>query len=154
MHRFLVFLMFYLVLSPTASAHPTLATEDIQRVLTAAVAKAKDLKIPMGIAVVDGNGALVGFVKMPGTFLHTQDSAYAKAYTAASLRRPTHAMDIPAQILAELAAVTRGNITTLPGGLPLFVGEDLVGGIGVGGGNAEQDRAVAQVGAAALVRHP
>lgn len=148
-----VLLLLYLGLSP-AQAHAGLTVEAMQAVLNAAVAKAKELKVPMGIAVVDSTGALVGFVKMPGTFLHTQDSAYAKAYTAVSLRRPTHALDIPAQVLAELASVTQGKITPLPGGLPLIVGEELVGGIGVGGGNAEQDRVVAQAGATALVRQP
>ncbi len=148
-----VLLLLYLGLSP-AQAHTGLTVEAMQAVLNAAVAKAKELKVPMGIAVVDGNGALVAFVKMPGTFLHTQHSAYAKAYTAVSLRRPTHALDIPAQVLAELASVTQGKITPLPGGLPLIVGEELVGGIGVGGGDAEQDRVVAQAGATALVRQP
>lgn len=156
MHRrtFVFTLLLLCMGMPRAQAHATLTVGTIQAVLKAAVAKAKELKVPMGIAVVDGNGGLVGFVKMPGTFLHTQDSAYAKAYTAVSLRRPTHAIGIPAQILAELASVTQGKITALPGGLPMFVGEELVGGIGVGGGNAEQDQVVAQAGAAALVRQP
>jgi cob(I)alamin adenosyltransferase len=154
MSRLAVLLVFYFVVSSATLAHTTMTTEAIQRVLSAAVAKANELKVPMGIAVVDSNGALVGFMKMPGTFVHTQDSAYAKAYTAVSLRRPTHALDIPAQVLAELASVTQGKITPLPGGLPLLAEEGLVGGIGVGGGNAEQDRLVAQAGAAAMARQP
>lgn len=147
---FVLALILWFVGTPCAQAHTGVTTETIQDVLNAAVAKAKELKVPMGIAMVDAHGVLIGFVKMPGAFVHTQDSAYAKAYTAVSLRRPTHALDIPAQILTELASVTGGKITPLPGGFPLFMTEELVGGIGVGGGNAEQDRAVAQAAAAAL----
>lgn len=147
---FLFVLVLFVAGVPRLHAHGGVTVETIQEVLNAAVAKAKELKVPMGIAMVDANGALVGFVKMPGAFVHTQDSAYAKAYTAVSLRRPTHGLDIPAQILTELASVTGGKITPLPGGFPLFMAEELVGGIGVGGGNAEQDRIVAQAAAAAL----
>lgn len=149
-HLFGFALVFCLVGMPYSHAHTDVTVEIVQEVLNAAIARAKELKVPMGIAIVDANGTLIGFVKMPGAFLHTQDSAYAKAYTAVSLRRPTHALEIPAQILTELAAVTGGRITPLPGGLPLYVGEHLIGGIGVGGGNAEQDRVVAQAAVAAL----
>lgn len=129
---------------------PRLTTGMIQQVLDAAVAKAETLKVPMGIAVVDESGNLVGFIKMPGAYVHTHHTSFSKAYTAASVRRPTHATGIPAHITAEIASSTGGKFTTLPGGVPLVLGGRVVGGIGVGGGNAEQDIAVAQAGAAAL----
>ncbi len=127
-----------------------LTTADIQAVLDAAVAKAREIKIPMGISVVDDSGTLVGFIKMRGTFVHTNHTSFSKAYTAVSIRRATHETKIPPHITAEIASVTGGKFTVLPGGIPLKKQGKVVGGVGVGGGNAEEDVTVAQAGAAAL----
>ena len=129
---------------------PRLTADVIQKVLAAAVAKAREVKAPMGVAVVDQGGNLVGFIKMEGAFAHTNHTAFAKAYTAASVRKPTHETGIPPHIVTELASTTGGKFTVLPGGLPLVVDGVVIGGIGVGGGNAEQDLAVAKAGAAAV----
>ncbi len=133
-----------------AGDKPGLTTDDIQKVLAAAVAKAEEIKVPMGISVVDDSGTLVGFVKMPGTFIHTNHTSFSKAYTSVSVRRATHETKIPPHITAEIASVTGGKFTVLPGGIPLVLGGKVVGGIGVGGGNAEEDVTVAQAGAQAL----
>ncbi len=133
-----------------AEGHPELTTPDIQKVLAAAVAKADEINVPMGISVVDDSGNLVGFIKMPGTFIHTNHTSFSKAYTAVSIRNPTHKTKIPPAITAEIASVTGGKFTVLPGGIPLKLGGKVVGGIGVGGGNAEEDVTVAQAGADAL----
>ncbi len=132
------------------AATPHLTTGSIQRILSAAVAKADAIKVPMGISVVDQGGNLVGFIKMEGTFVHTNYTSFSKAYTAVSVRRPTHEMRIPAQIMTEIASTTGGKFTSLPGGFPLIVDGQVVGGIGIGGGNAEEDTAVARAGAAAI----
>lgn len=133
-----------------AADTPRLTTELIQHVLDAAVARASAIKVPMGISVVDEGGTLVGFIKMEGTFVHTNHTSFAKAYTAASVRRPSHETGIPPEVLTELASTTGGRITRLPGGYPLVLGGRVVGGIGVGGGNAQEDMDVAKAGTAAL----
>jgi uncharacterized protein GlcG (DUF336 family) len=66
------------------------------------------------------------------------------------VRRPTHETGIPAPILAELASTTQGRLTGLPGGYPLVLDGRVIGAIGVGGGNAEQDMDVARAGVAVL----
>jgi len=138
-------------LSLSANAQtPQLTTETIQKILAAAVAKAREIKVPMGISIVDQGGNLVGFIKMEGTFVHTNHTSYSKAYTAASVRRPTHETGIPPQIATELASTTGGKFTALPGGFPLIADGQVIGAIGVGGGNAEQDMAVARAGAGAV----
>lgn len=129
---------------------PRLTTELIQQVLNAAVAKANAIKVPMGISIVDQGGNLVGFIKMEGTFVHTNYTSFSKAYTAVSVRRATHEMRIPPQIMAEIASTTGGKFTSLPGGFPLLVDGQVIGGIGVGGGDAEEDVAVAGAGATAV----
>lgn len=134
-----------------AGAEPSqLTTADIQKALAAAVAKAQELGIPMGISIVDTGGNLVGFIKMDGAFIHTNHTSFSKAYTAASIRKPSAGSGIPPQITTEIAAVTGGKFTTLPGGQPLLKEGKVVGGIGVGGGKGDQDEEVAKAGVNAL----
>jgi len=134
------------------STSPTLTSSDIQRVLAAAVAKAQEIGVPMGVSIVDAGGNLVGFIQMEGAFIHTNHTSFSKAYTAASVRKPSGASGIPPNITTEIASTTGGKFTTLPGGFPLMKDGKVVGGIGVGGGKGEQDEAVAKAGAEALVK--
>ena len=48
--------------------------------------------------------------------------------------------------------MTGGKFTVLPGGFPLVSKGKVFGGIGVGGGNAQEDVAVAKAGAEALTK--
>jgi len=127
-----------------------LTTADLKKVLAAAVAKAQEIGVPMGISVVDAGGTLVAFIKMDGAFVHTNHTSYSKAYTAASIKKPSGASGIPPNITAEISSTTGGKFTTLPGGQPLVKDGKVVGGIGVGGGRGEQDEAVAKAGVDAL----
>jgi glc operon protein GlcG len=134
-----------------ADAPPTqLSTSDIQKALGAAVAKAQEIGVPMGISIVDGGGNLLAFIKMDGAFIHTNHTSFSKAYTAASIRKPSGAGGIPPNIAEEIASTTGGKFTTLPGGHPLLKDGKLVGGVGVGGGKGEQDEAVAKAAVEAL----
>lgn len=133
-----------------AQAPAQLSTADLQKALTAAVTKAQEIGVPMGISIVDAGGNLVAFIKMDGAFIHTNHTSFSKAYTAASIRKPSGAGGIPANITAEISSTTGGKFTTLPGGLPLLKDGHVIGGIGVGGGKGDQDEAVAKAGADAL----
>jgi uncharacterized protein GlcG (DUF336 family) len=127
-----------------------LSTADLQKALGAAVAKAQEIGVPMGISIVDAGGNLLAFIKMDGAFVHTDHTSFSKAYTAASIRKPSNMSGIPANIAGEIASTTRGKFTTLPGGYPLLKDGRVVGGVGVGGGKGEQDEAVAKAAVEAL----
>jgi uncharacterized protein GlcG (DUF336 family) len=71
-----------------------------------------------------------------------------KAMTAASYGIPTG--DIAAGIDLKLANATQGKRINLPGGLPVIVDGQVIGGIGVGSGTGEQDRQVANAALGAL----
>lgn len=119
----------------------------------AAVARAEALGIRINVAVTDGSGTLVAFLRMPNAFLHSIDIAIDKAYTAASFGFPT--ADWP-QILAgdeglRIGMPQRARLVTFGGGLPIRAGEQLIGGIGVSGGSAEQDTVCAQAAIDALL---
>jgi glc operon protein GlcG len=121
-----------------------LSTADLQKVLGAAVAKAQEIGVPMGISIVDAGGNLLAFIKMDGAMIHTNHTSFSKAYTAASIRKPSGTSGIPANIADEIASTTGGKFTSLPGGQPLLKDGRVVGGVGVGGGKGEQDEAVAK----------
>jgi len=136
--------------SARAEAPTPISTADIQKALTAAVAKAQEIGVPMGISIVDAGGNLLAFVKMDGAFLHTNYTSFSKAYTAASIRKSSGASGIPQNVRAEISSTTGRKFTTLPGGFPLVKDGKVMGGIGVGGGKGEQDEAVAKAAVDAL----
>jgi uncharacterized protein GlcG (DUF336 family) len=118
----------------------------------AAVKKAIELNIRINAAVVDSGGNLVAFLRMPGAYLHAIDIAIDKAYTAASFGFPTEGW-MP--VLESSPALKTGlphakRLVIFAGGLPIRDGDQLVGGIGVSGGTAEQDAICAQAGNAAI----
>src|SRR5438552_6057708 len=138
---------------PTRAEAPTqLSTADLQKALSAAVAKAQEIGVPMGISIVDAGGNLLAFIKMDGAFLHTNHTSFSKAYTAASIHKPSGASGIPPNVSAEISSTTGGKFTTLPGGLPIIKEGRLMGGIGVGGGKGEQDEAVAKAGVESILK--
>jgi uncharacterized protein GlcG (DUF336 family) len=118
----------------------------------AAVAHAKELGIRINVAVTDSSGTLMAFLRMPGAFLHSIEIATDKAYTSASFGMPTSQwMDILREDEAlRIGIPLRPRLVVFGGGVPIREGEDLIGGIGVSGGSAEQDEACAKAGLKAI----
>ncbi|MEM9139090.1 MAG: heme-binding protein [Pseudomonadota bacterium] len=113
----------------------------VMDMLSAAVAKAEAIGQPQVIVILDPSGEVLGEIRMTGSKFLSRRSAMAKALTAASHGIPSET--IPAEVRPAIAAATGGAVTGLGGGLPIRVGGTLVGGIGVGSGSPDQDRAVA-----------
>jgi glc operon protein GlcG len=123
-------------------------------VLAAAEKKANATKVPMNIAVVDEGGHLLVFARMDGVKLSSIAVAMTKAVSA-SLRRtpsgPSPSVAEPNVVLTlGLSLATAGQLTGIRGGLPLIVGDQCVGAIGVSGGSEDEDVQVAQAGVEAL----
>ena len=88
---------------------------------------------------------------------HTVESSRKKAYTAASLRRPTTELAELINKVPTLQALRDMNdqVLILGGGLPIEIGGEVVGGIGVGGApGAHLDDACAQAGLDAIGAAP
>ena len=118
----------------------------------AAVTHAEQLGIRINVAVTDGSGTLMAFLRMPGAFLHSVEIAMDKAYTADSFGFPT--VQWP-NILKDDEALRIGigqrpRMVIFGGGLPINENGELIGGIGVSWGSAEQDEESARAGLAAL----
>ena len=125
-----------------------LTIDGAMRLLDAAMAKARDMKVPECIAVVDAGGHLLAFARMDGAFALSIDTALVKAMTGASYGIPTG--EIAAGVDIKLAIATQGKRVNLPGGLPVIVDGHVIGAIGVGSGTGEQDLEVAKAAIAAL----
>ena len=125
-----------------------LTIDGAMKLLDAAMAKARDMKVPECIAVVDAGGHLLAFARMDGAFALSIDTALMKAMTAASYGIPTG--EIAAGVDIKLAIATQGKRVNLPGGLPVIVDGQVIGAIGVGSGTGEQDREVAAAALGAI----
>ena len=104
-------------------------------------------------SVVDRAGVLRAMVRADGAGPHTVDSSRKKAYTAASLRRSTTELAELINKVPTLQALRDMNdqVLVLGGGLPIEIGGEVVGGIGVGGApGAHLDDACAQAGLDAI----
>jgi uncharacterized protein GlcG (DUF336 family) len=129
----------------------SISHEIAQKMVAAAVTKAQELGVPQVVAVLDESGLLKAFCRMDGAPLVSIEVAQNKAYTAL-FGMPSHEFynfikDDPA-LLAGVPHIPR--IAIFGGGLPIKVGDKVVGGIGVSGGTVEQDIACAQAGLDAL----
>jgi glc operon protein GlcG len=132
----------------TTNNHLKLTHAGALQLLNKAVEKALFMKQPQCIAVVDEGCNLLAFVRMDGAKVLSEKSSIHKAMTAASGRVPTG--NQPEELGAKLALATGGISTNLKGGLPIVVGGQVIGGIGVGSGTGDQDKEVANFALAAL----
>lgn len=129
-----------------------ISCELADQIMAGAVAKAKDMGVPMCIAIVDPSGNLVQFRRMDGAALLSVDIAQNKAYTAVSFGgMATHEWH---EFIKNDPPLLHGIVQTprlivFGGGYGIKVGDALVGGIGVSGGHYSQDMEVATAGLAA-----
>ncbi len=127
---------------------PSITAELAEKIIQAAAAKAKEIGVPMVIAVVDESGVLKSFLRMDGAKLLSVDIAQNKAYTAVSFGISTDAWydfikDDPP---LYTGIVHTPRLVVFGGGYPIVLNGDLVGGIGVSGGHYSQDMECALAG--------
>ncbi|MBK9306205.1 MAG: heme-binding protein [Nitrospira sp.] len=135
----------------------TLPLSLANKAMEAAVEACKKDGYRVSVSVVDRNGVLRAMGRADGAGPHTVDSSRKKAYTAVSIRRPTSELADLITKVPTLEALRDMNseILILGGGLPVEIGGDVVGGIGVGGApGAHLDDACAQQGLNAIGATP
>ncbi len=130
----------------------SITAEAANAAVVAAVARAGELGIRINVAVTDASGVLAAFLRMPGAFLHSVDIAIDKAYTAASFGFPTRQWmgAIGHDEGMKLGFSAQPRLIVFGGGLPIRVGEDWIGGIGVSGASEAEDEECARAGLAAI----
>ena len=135
---------------PTAAYLPL---EMAQKAANAAMAKCIADGYRVSVAIVARSGSTKVLIKGDGSGPHTVGSSTGKAFTAASMGRPTADF---ASLIAEKPALAGlrdmdPRLVILGGGLPIKISDMLVGGIGVGGApGGHLDAACAQAGIDAI----
>ncbi|ANX03121.1 GlcG/HbpS family heme-binding protein [Immundisolibacter cernigliae] len=131
----------------------TLHWEAALTVARGALLKGQELGIRVAVAVMDRGGNLLAFARDPGAPFHSAKIAEDKATTSAGFGLPTkqwwpvlEGMNSPG-LLAGIAAVPR--MVVFGGGVPVYVGQDCIAGVGVSGGSEEEDEICARAGLAA-----
>lgn len=118
----------------------------------AAFAAAGNLGLRIAIAMVDEGGGLKYFARMDGARPVTVDFAQKKAVTAARTHRPTREYFEYLQQDPQLSLIaTNTDLLVLGGGLPITVGDEVVGAIGISGGHYNQDVECAQAAIDAML---
>lgn len=125
-----------------------------QHLIIAAIERAKMIEKPMVIAIVDESGQLKAFHRMDGAALLSIEVAQNKAYSAvanawghATHEIYTHISKDPATLIG-IPQIPR--YTVFGGGYPIRIDGEIVGAIGISGGNVTQDRDVAEAALSTL----
>jgi len=144
-------------ISAVAPAHAqivekkSLTLEGAKKAIAAAVDYAKKNNAPGGvIAIVDEGGNLMALERLDGTFAMGATISIGKARTAVLFKKPTRFFE---ELInkGRTAMTAVDGFTPLIGGIPIIVGGEVVGGIGVSGAaSANQDEELALAGAAAF----
>lgn len=139
--------------TPTAAQAAGLTLAAARRMIDAAEGSARELRVAMSVAVVDGGDQLVAFVRMDAADLVTVELARNKAFSALMNRMPTRDLAPVVQPGAEFYgydSLAGGRMVVFAGGMPLERNGILVGAVGVSGGSADEDQRVADAAVAAF----
>ena len=141
------------LLSLSASAQladkKVLTLDGARKVAAAAETEAKKNNWNVVIAVVDDGGHLVYLQRIDGTQTGSIDVAIQKARTAQAFKRSTKVFE-DAIAGGRNAILALTGALPLEGGLPIVVGGQVVGAIGVSGVKSTEDGQIAKAGADSL----
>lgn len=127
---------------------PILCQIELDLILEAAKTEAERIGIAATIALVDDGGYALRLYRADGAGVMTPSVAMAKARTAALMRAPSGVLTARLKDEPELLRLT--EYLPMPGGQPIRFEGICIGGIGISGGNADQDEAIARAGLEAI----
>ena len=133
---------------------PRLTLDDAKLMMAAAEKKADEIGVDMDIAIVDDGGNLLLFQRMDNARITSISIAIDKAFTAGAARKSTRAYGEasgPGGPSFGINSSIQGRFMIFAGGLPIFINNEPVGGIGCSSGSPDQDEEVAQAGVNALM---
>jgi uncharacterized protein GlcG (DUF336 family) len=129
---------------PPSVSLKSLAVATANRVAVAAVAECGRRGYKVAAAVVGRDGNLLAFLRHPLAGPHTIAVSQQKAYSAASLQAPTSAMSSRPDLRFA------PGILLIVGGVPIDVGGNFYGGVGVAGADPDVDERCAEAGVEAV----
>lgn len=134
-----------------------LEVEEARLMVDAAVAKSKEINVLEAVCVVDAGGFPILLERMNGARFTGAQIAWNKAFTAAGHKRSTHLFTtppngpaLPGNEAFGIQLSFGGKFAVFVGGFPIVVDDEVIGGIGLSGGNGKQDTEAALAGLQAL----
>jgi uncharacterized protein GlcG (DUF336 family) len=130
----------------SSSAQAQLANEKnltlamAQAIANGAMEKCKSMGFKVSVAVVDRAGLQMVMLRGDGAGLHTPEGSDRKAYTARTFGQPS--ADFVKRMLADPVSTGSKEYTrvlALAGGLPIKVGDEVIGAVGVSGSPGRDD---------------
>ncbi|AUC95192.1 heme-binding protein [Bradyrhizobium sp. SK17] len=128
---------------------------EARHMIAAAIRKSAEIGVTETVCVTDDGGYPLALERMDGARVTGPQIAWNKAFTAAGHKRSTHLFNqppngpaLPGNEAFGIQWSFDGKFAVFVGGFPIVVDDEVVGGIGLSGGNGEQDT---QCGLAALL---
>ena len=118
----------------------SITSELAQKMVNAAVAKARELGVTENVAILDDGGNVKAFHRMDGASIPTIEIAQNKAYTALFGVPTQDFFDFIQRDPSLLAGIpTLARVAAWGGGLPIELNGEVVGAIGVSGAPTVQN---------------
>lgn len=115
-----------------------------QQLIGAAIEMANRMNVAVNIAIVDGGVNMMAFQRMNHAPLGSIDVALKKARSAVLFGVPTEVLgQLAREQQLESIEQTNDGIILFAGGEPVRRDDTLLGGIGISGGSAAQDKEIA-----------
>jgi len=123
-----------------------LELSEVKLMVEAAKKKSEEIGVLETICICDDGGFPVAMERMDGARVTGPQIAWNKAFTAAGHKRSTHLFNtapngpaLPGNEAFGIQWSFEGKFAVFVGGFPIVVDGEVVGGVGLSGGNGEQD---------------
>jgi len=121
---------------------------EARHMVAAAIRKAEEIKVLETVCVTDEGGFPILLERMDHARVTGPQIAWNKAFTAAGHKRSTHLFNqppsgpaLPGNEAFGIQWSFEGKFAVFVGGFPIVVDGEVIGGVGLSGGNGEQDTA-------------
>jgi uncharacterized protein GlcG (DUF336 family) len=111
-----------------------------QTIANAAIAQCRSMGYKISVTVVDREGLPIVMMRDDGAGLNTPEGSDRKAYTARAFSQPSAAFVKRLEDRPETVGSRHySRVLALAGGLPIKVGDEIVGAVGVSGTPGKDD---------------
>lgn len=128
--------------APPARYGPPIGVEQARALIDRGMQQAGAKGLAMAFAVVEPSGELVAFARMDDAPYASSHLAQQKARASARFRLPTTQFDERVQG-GRWALLSSDEVIAVGGGVPIVVDGRVAGALGVSGGTAAEDAAIA-----------
>ncbi len=129
------------------TTEPILTSEMAAKMVQTAMLEASKNGQFITVTVVDKSGQILAVQRHHSAGVHTLSASFKKAYTACSQKRETAVIGkgVKDGVIPEDIRYLDANFSIMDGGVPIFINNIVVGGIGVGGAHGSADVDIAKV---------